>query len=101
VASAVSATPIVMFSTGWCGACARARAFLSANGLRYSERNIDHDPNAREELKRRTGKSSIPTIEVDGQLLNPGFSQGAIMAAVARSVERRLGVDGIEIRRRQ
>lgn len=100
LASAIRATPIIMFSTGWCGVCTRARAFLSANGLSYVERDIDHDPNARDELKRRTGKSSIPTIEVDGQLLTPGFSEQAIMAAVASSVKRRLGVDGVVIRPR-
>ena len=97
-ASAVRATPIVMFSTDWCPVCQRARDFLSANGLSYKERDIDHDENARDELKRRTGKASIPTIEVDGQLLTPGFSERAIMAAVAASTQRRLGVDAVEIR---
>lgn len=99
LASAIRATPIVMFSTGWCGVCTRARAFLNANGLRYSERDIDHDNNARDELKRRTGKASIPTIEIDGELLTPGFSEQAIMAAVATSAKRRLGIDKLEIRR--
>lgn len=96
--NAVRATPIVMFSTDWCPVCKTARAFLAANDLSYTERDIDHDDRARDELKRRTGKSSIPTLEVDGKLLTPGFSEQAIMAAVAQSAQRRLGVDKIEIR---
>jgi len=99
LASAIRATPIVMFSTSWCAVCTRARAFLSANGLRYSERDIDRDQSAHDELKRRTGRSAIPTIEVDGQLLTPGFSERAIMGAVASSAQRRLGVERIEVRR--
>jgi glutaredoxin len=87
-----------MFSTDWCPVCERARAFLSTNGLTYTERDIDHDDRAREELHRRTGKSSIPTIEVDGKLLTPGFSQREVMGAVAASVQRRLGVEGVEVR---
>jgi len=101
LASAIRATPIVMFSTGWCAVCVRARAFLDANGLRYSERDIDRDINARDELKRRTGKASIPTLEIDGELLTPGFSEQKIMAAVAASAKRRLGIDKLEIRRTQ
>jgi glutaredoxin len=101
LASAIRGTPITMFSTGWCGVCARARAFLAANDLRYSERDIDHDANAREELKRRTGKASIPTFEIDGELLTPGFSEQAVMAAVAKSAQRRLGVEKLELRRAQ
>jgi glutaredoxin len=87
-----------MFSTDWCTVCQRARTFMDANGLRYSERDIDRDANAREELKRLTGKASIPTIEVDGQLLAPGFSEQKIMAAVAASTKRRLGVEAIDVR---
>ncbi len=101
LASAIRDTPIIMFTTAWCGVCGRAREFLSANGLRYRERDIDHDESARTELKRRTGKSSIPTIEVDGELLTPGFSPRAITAAVASSVQRRLGVTGVEVRPRR
>ncbi|HWA78402.1 MAG TPA: glutaredoxin [Polyangiaceae bacterium] len=96
--NAVRATPIVMFSTDWCPVCSRARAFLSANGMSYTERDIDHDERAREELKRRTGKSSIPTLEIDGKLLTPGFSEQAVMAAVAASVQRRLGLQNVEVR---
>jgi glutaredoxin len=91
LASAVRSTPIVMFSTSWCPVCQTARAFLGANGLSYSERDIDRDANAREELKRRSGSASIPTLEVDGELLTPGFSSPAIMSAVAKSAQRRLG----------
>jgi glutaredoxin 3 len=98
--SALRATPITMFTTDWCPVCQRARAFLTENGMTFTERDIDRDERARDELKRRTGKSSIPTIEVDGKLLEPGFSEGAVMAAVAASVKRRLGVDAVEVKSR-
>jgi hypothetical protein len=49
------------------------------------------------ELKRRTGGSSIPTLEIDGELLQPGFSEQSVERALLASVERRLGVTGIRI----
>jgi glutaredoxin len=97
---ALRATPITMFTTNWCSVCRKARAFMQANGLAYVERDIDADPAAHEELKRRTGKSSIPTIEVDGKMLTPGLNQGRVMREVAQSVERRLGVTGIQVQLR-
>ena len=101
LASAIRATPIVLYSSGSCSLCAGARAFMDANGLRYSERDIDRDKNARDDLNRRNGNASVPTIEVDGELLTPGFSEQKVMAAVAASTKRRLGLKDLEIRRTQ
>ena len=86
-----------MFSTSWCPVCARARQFFHANGLKFEDRDVDADPQASAELKRRSGGKAIPLIDIDGQQLRPGFSEQATMQAVAASVERRLGVSGIRL----
>lgn len=99
IRAALVATPIVMFTAPWCSVCARAHAFLNANGLRCVDRDIDADADARRELKARTGTTSIPTLEIDGELQRPGFSERAIERALARGVETRLGVKGISILR--
>jgi glutaredoxin len=98
IQAAFRATPIVMFSTTWCPVCKRARAFLDANGLSRDERDIDHDERARAELKRLTGKGSIPTFVVDGVLLKPGFSEESLTRAIVSSVEKRLNFRGISVR---
>jgi glutaredoxin 3 len=95
VQAAYHATPVLMFSTTWCPHCNRARKFFQANGLRYVDRDIDSDASANAELKRRTGHTAIPLIEVDGQQLEPGFDEQATMQAVAASVQRRLGVSSV------
>lgn len=91
---------IRMFSTAWCGVCRKARAFLHANNLSYIELDIDRDAPARDELRRRSGRSAVPTFEIDGQLLTPGFSERSIGNALRASVEKRLGVSGIDVRAR-
>jgi glutaredoxin 3 len=88
-----------MFSTSWCPACKQARAFFRDNAVPVQERDIDHDDAARDELKRRTGKSQIPTLVIDGDQLAPGFSTERVMAAMRASVERRLGVHGLQLER--
>ncbi|HTA91248.1 MAG TPA: glutaredoxin family protein [Polyangiaceae bacterium] len=97
VQAAYHATPVLMFSTSWCPVCARARQFFHANGLKFEDRDVDADPQASAELKRRSGGKAIPLIDIDGQQLRPGFSEQATMQAVAASVERRLGVSGIRL----
>lgn len=98
IQAALRATPIVMFATSWCPVCTRARAFLDANGLKSDERDIDRDERARAELKRLTGKASVPTFLVDGVLVGPGFSESNLTRALVQSTEERLGVRGLSVR---
>lgn len=98
VRGALDATSVVMFSTETCPHCARARAFLAANGIRYTELDIDKNADARSDLERRTGQTAVPTFIVDGEASAPGFSPERLGNAMARAVERRLGVPGAEIR---
>ncbi len=97
IQAALRGVPIVMFSTSWCPTCAKARSFLQANNIRYTERDIDHDQPALEELKRRSGDTLIPTFEIDGRMLRSGFDQSAITSTLAATLERRLGVTGIRV----
>jgi glutaredoxin 3 len=96
---ALRATPVTMYTTRWCPVCRRARQYFSQQGIAYRERDIDASEEAHEELVRRTGRSSVPTIEIDGVLLRPGFSEAEIERGLAASLERRLGVRGLELRR--
>jgi glutaredoxin 3 len=96
VAAAVHSTPVLMFSTGWCPHCKRARAFFQANGISVTDRDIEADRAAAAELKRRTGGKAIPMIDVDGQQLL-GFDENVTLQAVASSVERRLAVNGVKL----
>jgi glutaredoxin 3 len=98
IQAALRGVPIVMFTTSWCPTCARARSFFQANGIRYAERDIDHDNAALDELKRRSGATLIPTLDIDGKLLRSGFDPSAIASTLAASVEKRLGVTGIHVR---
>lgn len=96
--AALSATPIVMYSASWCGVCRKAKQFLTTNGLRYQEIDADATPGTWEKIERLTGRRGVPLIIVDGEQTPPGLSPSNIMRAASRSVERRLGVQGIQFR---
>jgi glutaredoxin 3 len=62
----MSAAPeIVMYSSGWCPYCVRARALLERKGLGFREIKIDEDPAGREAMLARSGgRRTVPQIFV-------------------------------------
>ena len=53
---------IVMYVTGWCPYCQRARNLLGAKNLSIEEIDVESDPALREEMKTRSGRSTVPQI---------------------------------------
>ena len=56
---------IVMYSTGWCPYCVRARTLLERKGLPFREVKIDEDPAERDAMLARSGgRRTVPQIFV-------------------------------------
>lgn len=91
--AALSATPIVMYSTSWCGVCRKARQFLTENGFKYQEIDADQAPGGWDKVKQLSGRRAVPVIVVDGEV-TAGLNPDSIMRSAAHSVERRLGLTG-------
>jgi glutaredoxin 3 len=60
----MGATPdIVMYSSGWCPYCMRARALLERKGLPFREVKIDENPADRAAMLARSGGlRTVPQI---------------------------------------
>jgi len=69
---------VIVYYADWCPACRKAKAYLNRKGVPFQLRNVDN-PAAKQELVRKTGRRSIPVIDVDGRILT-GFSPQAIDA---------------------
>ncbi|HEX8756264.1 MAG TPA: glutaredoxin 3 [Steroidobacteraceae bacterium] len=52
----------VMYATGWCPYCARARQLLARKGVAFEEIDIEATPGARQEMMSRSGRRSVPQI---------------------------------------
>ncbi len=58
---------VEIYSTMWCGYCARARALLQKKGVAFDDIDIDTDGSKRDEMiKRAGGRTSVPQIFIDG-----------------------------------
>ncbi len=50
-------------------------------GVNLVEYNIDRDSNAREEVKKMTGRTGVPVIDIEGTII-PGYNEYMIKAAL-------------------
>ena len=53
---------VVIYTTPWCGYCARVKRLFDDKGVRYTEIDVDAAPGARAEMQRRSGRTSVPQV---------------------------------------
>ena len=53
---------IVIYSTAACPYCARAKQFLNAKGVNYTELRVDLDPALRQQMEQKSQRRSVPQI---------------------------------------
>jgi glutaredoxin 3 len=66
----MSAAPaVVMYTTSWCPYCARARHLFTAKGVAFTEIDVEEVEGARDEMRARSGRNTVPQIFVGGRHL--------------------------------
>lgn len=75
-AIAASQPEVLLYATEWCGYCKATRAFFDANGIRYTEHDIEKSSAALGE-HRRLGGNGVPLIVVGGDVVK-GYNEGAL-----------------------
>jgi len=63
---------VVVYTAPWCGWCRKTLAWLDARGVDYENRDIERNPQWAAELREKTGRQSIPVVDVDGRIVS-GF----------------------------
>jgi glutaredoxin 3 len=58
---------VLIYSSAWCGYCARAKKLLSGKGVAYEDVDVDAEPRRRTEMREKAGgRTSVPQIFIDG-----------------------------------
>lgn len=73
---------VVVYSGIHCAPCEAVKAYLKERGIHYTEKNINRDKAARQEL-RDMGMTSIP-VTVIGEARVQGFDKERLEAALGR-----------------
>ncbi len=69
--------PVVLYSATKCDSCDLARAYLEKRKVPYTEKNVEGDLKLQEELKKKTGTLSVPTILV-GEKVMRGYLESLL-----------------------
>ena len=58
---------VEMYTTMWCGYCARARGLLQRKGVGFEDIDVEADTSKRTEMVQRAGgRTTVPQIFIDG-----------------------------------
>jgi mycoredoxin len=75
---------VVVYTTSWCGWCRKTLAFLDKKGVAYENRDIESDDAYRDELIEKTGGTTIPVVEIDGEIIR-GYDPGRMSELLSSS----------------
>jgi glutaredoxin 3 len=58
---------IEIYTTPFCGYCARAKSLLDSKGAEYEETDVMMDDKKRSEMRARANRTTVPQIFINGQ----------------------------------
>lgn len=61
--------PIILYAAPQCASCDLARVYLDKRKVPYTEKNVESDLAMQEELKKKSGSLSVPTITVGDKVM--------------------------------
>lgn len=82
-ASASKVADVTIYSTPWCAFCRTEKQWLDSLGVSYISKDIEEDPNAKEELLAKLGGQfqGVPTTDIGGDMI-VGFDRPKLQAAL-------------------
>lgn len=75
---------IIIYSTTWCAFCKTEKQYLASKGFAFTEKDVEADKDAYEELLAKNGGSfqGVPVTDIDGEIVL-GFDRKKIDEAIA------------------
>ena len=58
---------VEIYTSPWCGYCARAKGLLEKKGAAYTEMDVIEDEGKRAEMRARSKRTTVPQIFINGQ----------------------------------
>ena len=72
---------IEIYTSPWCGYCARAKALLDKKGAAYEEMDVIDDEAKRAEMRSRSKRTTVPQIFINGQHVGGSDELAALESA--------------------
>ncbi len=83
-AEAAARAPVMLYMVPRCNPCDAARLYLKKRGVPFTEINVsEKNPQAQEEMRKKVGQLSVPTITVGGKVM-----QGYVESLLAGELDQ-------------
>jgi glutaredoxin len=79
---------VVIYKASWCGACKAAAGFLRDKHVSFTEKDVEKDPGAQQEMLKKAqdkglSPTGVPVIDFRGEIML-GFDRGRLAALIDR-----------------
>ncbi|NQV09335.1 glutaredoxin family protein [Candidatus Woesearchaeota archaeon] len=68
---------VTVYSTTVCPWCHKAKDFLKEHNIKFEDKNVGEDAEARNEMLEKSGQMGVPVIDIDGEII-VGFNRDRI-----------------------
>lgn len=75
------ANEVILYSTTWCGYCAKTRKYFAENNIDYVDLDVEKSEEGRTDYQRM-GVRGVPIIVVNNETIIQGYSPREINAAL-------------------
>jgi glutaredoxin 3 len=72
---------IIIYSATWCAFCHQAKQYLDSKGIKYTDKDVEKEPQAGLEAVEKSQQRGIPVIDIAGEIII-GFDRPRIDAAI-------------------
>ncbi|MBS3139821.1 glutathione S-transferase N-terminal domain-containing protein [Candidatus Woesearchaeota archaeon] len=79
--------PVKIYTTPTCPWCHKAKEWLKQNKIKYIEKNVAADEQARKEMIKKSGQMGVPVLEIKGKII-VGFDRKEIQNALKQESKK-------------
>lgn len=60
---------VTIYTATWCGFCHTAKRYLDQLGVKYEDKDVEHDQANAQAAVEKSGQMGIPVIDVNGTII--------------------------------
>ena len=72
---------VILYSTTWCGYCAKTREYFAENHIKYTDLDVEHSEEGHRDYER-LGGNGVPIVLINSETLIHGYSPEKISEAL-------------------
>jgi mycoredoxin len=83
ITNAAANNEVILYSTTWCGYCAKTRKYLTENHIRYNDIDVEHSERGRIDYARMG--SGVPIVVINNETFIRGYSPERMSEALSNT----------------